>query len=309
MIRKLRLTSTVAGLVMLCFSTFTFAQNADFVNNTEPSQRIKPAPESVFKMFREAGMKPVNRTLTSAEKEKVRNAFALLPPLHQRILKQHLLSISFMDNMPNTALTSPVDPVGGIKMFNITFRGGLLNENVSEWATWKENTCFTPAADSSYKVRVEGGNMDAMIYVLLHEATHIVDVVTGITPHPEDADAVAEPTAFTKDIWRLMNKPAEPYIDSLLEQTRFRSGKPVSISLAPDVYAKLSKTPFPSLYATAAWSEDAAELVTIYHMTTRLKQPFYVVVTKNNVEVARFEPMRNQLVKARLAQLAAFYKP
>ena len=98
---------------------------------TEPAQRVKVAPESVFKMFRDAGMKPINRTLTSAEKEKVSNAFALLPPLHQRILKQHLLSISFMDNMPNTALTSPVDPVGGIKMFKITFRGGLLNENVS----------------------------------------------------------------------------------------------------------------------------------------------------------------------------------
>jgi len=309
MIMKMRLRLIVTTSIMLFISAFTFAQKGRSSDKDEPSQRIKPAPESVFKMFREAGMQPVNRTLTSAEKEKVTSAFALLPPLHQRILKQHLLSISFMDNMPNTALTSPVDPVGGIKMFNITFRGGLLNENVSEWATWKENSCFTPAADSSYKVRVEGGNMDAMIYVLLHEATHIVDVVTGITPHPEDADAVAEPTAFTKDIWRLMNKPAEPYIDSLLEQTRFRSGKPVSISLAPDVYAKLSKTPFPSLYATAAWSEDAAELVSIYHMTTRLKQPFYVVVTKNNVEVARFEPMKNPLVKARLAQLAAFYKP
>lgn len=309
MIRKLRFTSTVAGLVLLCFSTSTFAQKADVVNNAETAQRVKIAPESVFKMFRDAGMKPINRTLTSAEKEKVSNAFALLPPLHQRVLKQHLLSISFMDNMPNTALTSPVDPVGGIKMFNITFRGGLLNENVSEWATWKENTCFTQTADSSYQVRVEGGNLDAIIYVLLHDATHIVDVVTGITPHLEDADAVVEPTAFTKDIWRLMNKPTEPYIHSLLEHTRFRSGKPVSGSLAPDVYAKLSKTPFPSLYAMAAWSEDAAELVTIYHMTTRLKQPFYVVVTKNNVEVARFEPMKNPLVKGRLGQLVAFYEP
>ena len=309
MIRKLRLTWGVAAFTMLFLPTLVSAQKVTLLSQTEPAKRVKPAPKSVFKMFRAAGMKPVNRKLTSAEKEKVSNAFTLLPPLHQRILKQHLLSISFMDNMPNTALTSPVDPVGGIKMFNITFRASLLNDNVSEWATWKENSCFTPAADSSYKVRVEGGNLDAIIYVLLHEATHIVDVVTGITPHPEDAKALVEPTAFTKEIWRLMNMPAEPYIDSLLEKTRFRSGKPLSISLAPDVYAKLSKTPFPSLYATAAWSEDAAELITIYHMTTRLKQPFYVVVTNNNIEMARFEPMSNPLVKARLGQLAAFYKP
>jgi hypothetical protein len=309
MIRKLRLTWTVAAFTVLFLQKWSSAQVENAVGRTEPYQRVKVAPESVFKMFREAGMTPVNHALTTTEKEKVRNAFAHLTPLHQRILKQHLQSISFMDNMPNTALTSPVDTGGATKMFNITFRASLLDENISQWATWKENTCFTPAADSSYKVRIEGGSMDAIIYVLLHEATHIVDVVTGVTPHPKEAIAVMEPTPFTKDIWRLMNKPAEPYIDSLLEQTRFRSGKPMPVNLAPDIYNKLSKTPFPSLYAMASWSEDIAELATIYHLTTKLKQPFYIVATKNNVEVTRFEPIKNPLVRQRLAQLSSFYTP
>ena len=309
MIRKLGFKLSIAAFFMLFYSTFTFAQKLDYSLRKDPSQRIQIAPESVFKSFREAGMKPVNHTLTPTEKEKVNHAFTLLPPLHQRILKQHLQSISFMDNMPNTALTSPVDKSGATKMFNITFRASLLDEDISQWATWKENTCFKQEADSNYSVRVEGGKMDGIIYVLLHEATHIVDVVTGITPHPEDANAIVEPTPFTKDIWRLMNKPADPYIDSLLEQTRFRSGKPVPISLAPDVYSQLSKTPFPSLYAMAAWSEDIAELATIYHLTNKLNQPFYIVVTKNNVELARFEPMKNALVSQRLDQLSTFYKP
>ncbi|REA64531.1 hypothetical protein DSL64_01575 [Dyadobacter luteus] len=259
-------------------------------------------------MFREAGLKPVNRTLTTAEKEKVSNAFAHLTPLHQRILKQHLLSISFMDNMPNTALTSQLDTSGATKMFNITFRASLLEENISQWATWKENSCFTPTADSSYQLRVEGGSMDAIVYVLMHEATHIVDAVTGITPHPAENDTIVEPTLYTKNIWHTANRPAEAYIDTLLEQTRFRSGKSVPISMAPYVYSQLSKTPFASLYSMAAWSEDIAELATIYHLTTKLNQPFYIVVTKNNVELARFEPMKNALVRQRLDQLSAFYK-
>jgi hypothetical protein len=309
MITKPIVKGTFSALLILFVSTFASAQSLDSTLKEKTEHRIKPAPESVSKMFREAGMEPVNRALTPAEKEKVRNAFAHLTPLHQRILKQHLQSISFMDNMPNTALTSPVDTNGVTKMFNITFRASLLDENISQWATWKENTCFAPAADSGYKVRVEGGSMDAIIYVLLHEATHIVDVVTGITPHPEKADAVVEPTPFTKDIWRLMNKPADPYIDSLLEQTRFRSGKPVPINLTPEVYARLSKTPFASLYAMAAWSEDIAEFATIYHLTTKMNQPFYIVVTRNNVEVARFEPMKNALIRQRLDQLSSFYKP
>ncbi|QRR04148.1 hypothetical protein HWI92_10800 [Dyadobacter sandarakinus] len=258
-------------------------------------------------MFREAGMQPVNHILTKAENERVSKAFALLPPLHQRILRDHLFSISFMDNMPNTALTSPVDSVGGKKMFNITFRAGILNETISEWATWKENSCFKPD-DTHYKVHVEAGTMDAFLYVLLHESTHVLDAMIQITPHYSENDSIIAPTPFTKEIWRLSNVPEPPFVDSLLEQTRFRSGKPVSNTLAPEVYARLSKTPFPSLYATAAWSEDIAELATIYHMTSRLKQPYYIVVTRNNVEVARFEPMKNALVRSRLSQLSTFYK-
>lgn len=257
-------------LLTWCFPTIVFAQNLNSKGNSDPAERVRIAPESVFKSFREAGMKPVNHKLTPAESKKVRNAFALLPPLHQRILKKHLQSISFMDNMPNTALTSPVDTGNATKMFNITFRAGLLDENISQWATWKEKTCYQKEADSSYSVRVEGGDMDAIIYVLMHEATHIVDVITEITPHPTEANAVVEPTTFTKNVWRMMNVPADPYIDSLLEQTRFRSGKPVPIRLAPEVYAKLAKTPFASSYGMAAWSEDIAELATIYHLTTKL---------------------------------------
>ncbi|UOQ69367.1 hypothetical protein [Hymenobacter volaticus] len=309
MIRKWRFKLAMSAVATLFFSASSVAQKLNSSLQKDPSQRIQVAPESVFKSFREAGMKPVNHQLTPAEKGKVDKAFAHLTPLHQRILKQHLQSISFMDNMPNTALTSPVETGGAAKMFNITFRASLLDENISQWATWKENTCFRQEADSGYSVRVEGGNMEAIIYVLLHEATHVVDAVRNITPHPAQASAVVPPTPFTKDIWRMMNTPAEAYVDSLLEQTRFRSGKPMPIRLAPEVYARLAKTPFPSLYAMAAWSEDIAELATIYHLTAKMKQPFYIVVTKNKVELARFEPMKQMLVQQRLPQLTTFYEP
>ncbi|MEZ0612067.1 hypothetical protein ACAW74_26395 [Fibrella sp. WM1] len=296
-------------MITLWFSEFTLAQKVDATYENDPAERIQVAPEAIFTKFREAGMNPVDHKLTPAQKQKVSRAFALLPPLHRQLLKRHLHSISFMDNMPNTALTSPVDAGGLPRQFTITFRAGLLDETISEWASAKENTCFKQVDKARYTVRVEGGNMDAIVYVLMHEATHIVDAVKAITPRVDASTSVVEPTRFTKDIWRLMNVPADTYLDSLLEQTRFRSGKTVPVSVAPEVYRKLSKTPFPSLYATAAWSEDIAELATIYHLTTRLNQPFQVIVTKDNVEVARFEPMKNSLVKQRLGQLAAFYAP
>jgi hypothetical protein len=273
------------------------------------SKKISLAPESVFKMFREAGMDPVDYELTPIERTKVDAAFGVLPVLHQKILSAHLHSISFMDNMPNTALTSPVsiDDVAS-KKFNITFRAEILHETISEWATSKENSLFEKAENSSYTVSIEAGKLDAFLYVLLHEATHVVDAVLGITPHPEESFSLVEPTSFTENVWYKMNRPDAKYVDSLLEKTLFRGGGRVAISSAPEIYGVLAKMPFVSLYATASWFEDLAELEAIYHLTHKMKQPFYVVVKKDNAQFFRYEPMKNKLVKKRLHHLKKFYQ-
>jgi hypothetical protein len=245
MIGKLVFLWPTSALITLVCSGLILAQTVDTTAKNDPSQRIRIAPESVFTLFREAGMKPVNHELTPAQKEKVSQAFARLPPLHQRLLTRHLQSISFLDNMPNTALTSLLNSGDGLKRFNSTFRAGLLDETISEWASWEENTCFKRTTDSRYAVRVEGGKLDAILYVLLHEATHVVDAVMNITPQASERRALVKPTPFTKDVWRTMNVPDDKYLDSLLDQTRFRSGQPMPIRLAPDVYRKLTQTPFP----------------------------------------------------------------
>ena len=278
------------------------------VPNSDLAKRVLIAPESVFKMFREAEMNPLNHELTAIEKAKVDKAFAILPPLYQKILKGHLHSISFMDNMPNTALTSPVESSDSMQLFNITFRAGILNETISEWATQKEYSCYDRSANPDLAISIEAGDLDALQYVLLHEATHVLDAVLNITPHPEERGALVEPTPYTKGIWHKMNIPTEPFIDSLLEKTRFRSGKTVPIALAPEVYKALGKTPFASLYGMASWFEDLAELATIYHLTHKMKQPFRIVVSKDNLELYKFEPMKNKGVKKRLRQLKFFYK-
>ena len=284
------------------------AQASTQLLNSNLTERISAAPESVFKLFRKAGMSPANHALTAIEKAKVEKAFAALPPLHQKILEGHLHSISFMDNMPNTALTSPVKTPDSLKMYNITFRSGIFNETISEWATQKEYTCYEQPANPEYEIRIEAGELDAFLYVLLHEATHVVDAVLDLTPHPQDSEALVKPTPFTKNIWHKMNVPTPNATDSLLEQTRFRSGNKVSLALAPAIYEKLSKTPFVSLYGMASWFEDLAELASIYHLTKKMNQPFYVVVSKHQKEIFRLEPMKNKLVKHRLRQLKIFYQ-
>lgn len=283
------------------------AQTIKSDENLFYKDRVLKAPESVFKKFIEAGMQPTNHELTATEQAKVDKAFSILPPLYKKVLKKHLLSISFMDNMPNTALTSTLEMADSTKQFNITFRAGILNETISEWATWKEKTVFDNSANPSTEIQIDAGKLDAIQYVLLHETTHVVDAVLGFTPNAVEVDSLVAHTEFTKNIWRLFNKPTAHFTNSILEKTRFRSGKTQPIAFAPDIYNALKKTPFPSLYGMASWYEDAAELITIYHLTQKLNQPFVVYVKEKDKVLSKFEPMKNKLVKRRVKKLAFLY--
>lgn len=135
--------------------------------------RVTQTPATVLKMFTEAGQPtPTAHTLTAVEQRKLSTAFATLPPLHRRILGERLRSVSFLDGMPNTALTSTVNPEEPYRLFDITIRAAVLGEDVSEFLTQKERTCFDTTG-SSLSVSIETGQLDAIVYVLLHEATHV----------------------------------------------------------------------------------------------------------------------------------------
>ncbi|RYF95861.1 MAG: hypothetical protein EOO02_22895 [Chitinophagaceae bacterium] len=259
-------------------------------------------------MFRNAGMNPVDHPLTSIEVAIVKDAFSKLPVGILSVLEDHLENISFMDSMPNTALTSPLIPDSGLQRFNITFRAGILKETISQWATKKENTLFNKRNNPGFEIRVNGGDLNALVYVLLHEATHVADAVLKATPHPDSLDEKVLQTNYTKEAWQMMNKPLPVYIDTLLERTLFRGGAPLDIELAPEIYMRLRKTPFPSLYGMASWFEDVAELETIYHLNKVLRQPFEVMVLRNNKIISKFDPLENHLVNSRIKYLAMFYQ-
>jgi hypothetical protein len=273
--------------------------------------RIERTPDHVMKMFRDAGMSPSEHTLTKEEMSIVASAVAALPPLHQRVLKQHLKGISFLDNMPNTALTAPITSNDdSINLYHITFRAGILHQTISEWVTEKERTCFS-GGDSAISVGIEAGLLNALTYVLLHEGTHVVDGSTQLL----SADTVAgQPhmNAFTADfsngIWRNINTHKWPFTDSIVVKSRFRPGGRRYLSTeAIPVYKELVQSPFVSLYSTASWHEDVAELLTVYHLTNVYKQPFRIIIKQNGKVLQQFEPMKSAFVQKRLPLLRRFY--
>jgi hypothetical protein len=271
--------------------------------------RVQETPTSVIKMFKEAGMLPSRHQLSMAERLKVEKAFAALPPLHQRVLKEHLRSISFLDNMPNTALTSIVNTDDAYPLFDITFRAGTLTQNVSEWLTEKEHTCYE-VKGSPLSISIEAGKLDAIVYILMHEATHVVDGSLGILAGNSNTQKPVDTTkgTFTTGVWSAPTVFASPYRSKLLDSTHFRSrGKILPIDSARSLYLALERTPFVSLYSTSSRHEDLAEYLTVYDFTQKLKQPFQIIIRDKKKKVFVYEPMKSKLVKSRLRYMKFFY--
>jgi hypothetical protein len=276
------------------------------------ASRVQPTPQTVLKMFEElGGPAPMPHTLTESERRTLSAAFAALPPLHRRILTERLRSVSFLDGMPNTALTSTINPNEPFRLFDITIRAGIFRNDVSEWLTEKERTCFD-STGSPLSVSIEAGKLDAILYVLLHEATHVVDSSLGLTPAVHAGDqpsAPVRPTPFTEGIWTDRLTAASQYRDSLLEHTRFRPrGGVIPIGQAERLYIALRKAPFVSVYGSSNWYDDLAEYLTLYHLTEKLHQPYRIVLRNDGHEAFVYEPLKSDLVRRRFGQMKRFYE-
>jgi hypothetical protein len=282
---------------------------------TPLDSRVKTAPASVLAMFAAAVRPaPTVHALTDAERLKLRAAIAAMPPLHRRVLRDRLRTLSFLDGMPNTALTSTVNPEEPYRLLDITINAAILRQNVSEWLTQKERGCFD-AVGSPLSVSIDAGTkLDALVFVLLHEATHVVDMSLRITPEiprdgRPDGGGVAHRSGFTDGVWTALSTPVPRYRDPLRERVPFyRSGGPIPIDQADAVYASLRRTPFVSLYGGRNWSDDLAEYVAVFHLTEKLEQPFRIVIRKAGKEVFAYEPMKSDLVRGRIGQMNPFYE-
>jgi hypothetical protein len=269
--------------------------------------RVGETDPSVLKMFVDAGMPaPRAHVLTDAERTSLARAFTTLPPVHQRVLRERLRRISFLDGMPNTALTSMVDPDSATPVYDLTIRAGVLRESASEFLTNKERTCFD-FSGSTRTVVVEAGPLEAIVYVLLHEATHMVDGSLSLTP-VEGRNPAGDADLLTAGVWTDRLTVASAYANPLLDGLVYRrGGRPIPVSDAHKVYGALQRTPFVSLYASSNWHDDVAELVAWHHLTSRMGQPYRIVVRERDQEVLVYEPMASPLVQRRLRVLTRMH--
>ncbi|MET3722733.1 hypothetical protein [Sphingomonas trueperi] len=260
-----------------------------------------PSPD-ILNAFTRSGAKDVGpHTLTDAEWKTVDAAIAALPRLHRDVLQRHLRRISFVDasSGAGNALTSVAEPACGEGLFDLTLRAGLLGETLTGFLSGKEAGLFTDDG-SGTTVRIEAGAMPAAPYILLHESTHIVDGVLGLSRRTD--------AAFRKEAWdaegsrALAPKLAANPINGIA----WRGGAKLPIGDAANLYRGLQATPFVSLYASVAPSEDLAELVAWQQLSARWHVPLRIVVRGADGATAfAYKPLEAPAVRARMAGVSA----
>lgn len=191
--------------------------------------RVSSAQEGMLKRFSdELNVSLSAHTVTPAERVILVNALAQLTPVQREVLQNRLHAMYFIDGLPNNALTFPDGGSTAEPMYSIAVRAGALHETVSELVTRKERTLFD-SVGSELSVTVDGGTLNAMVYVLLHEATHIVDFAVGATPDP------AHPSGnhpLVSGIWRDAITPVDQYRLPLLMGIFWRTGRVMPVRLA-----------------------------------------------------------------------------
>jgi len=239
-------------------------------------------------------------------RQDVRRAIAELPAPVREAVKGKLIGIFLVRNLGTTGYTEVVvaqqgRPVAGFVVLDV----GLLRQTANEWATAKERTVFRDDGGGRLQVTLEEKSSDnsqnAIQFILLHEFGHVVSIGEGF--HPDWLDE-AKPVGAIEDYvfyalsWRKVKDGSEA---SLFEdvfperrEVRFYGEARLKSSQMAEVYRRLAKTNFVSLYAATGPFEDFAESFALYVHSRLMKKPYRVEITQGGREVFTYESCWDQ---------------
>ncbi|MBQ0166345.1 MAG: hypothetical protein KBT02_04450 [Treponema sp.] len=240
-----------------------------------------------------------NHKLTSDEKDLIQETFRTLPPVLQEALENDVYAIYFVDGMWYGALTSRIPDLNQCIIF---INPDTLSTSLSEWLTYRDNTIFSDASDTSCFVSgcgKKGEKYTGFLHTLTHELAHVYDYIDRVTPYVEDGmkDNIKADSLFY-DTWKDRTQPRNGYGTSQLEQVAFYGfGGCVSSSLAAEMLGWLSSSPFSSLYGATNWADDFAETLTYYWLNKKLGLDYEVTYLQNGQETAHFTWSESEAAK------------
>ncbi|MBS1813555.1 MAG: hypothetical protein JSS87_01635 [Acidobacteria bacterium] len=304
------LATVSSGQILTKETSSAQASKITFQTKFDPAtpleSRVNRPPEEIQQDLQKLpAPSPKLHTLSEMERSEISAVLGKLPDFSRKAIMLHVRSITFVDDFGANGTTGAENPAVPTT-FDMALRASLLHENISEFLTRKERNYYSD--DPGIRLSIAAGSMPALLYVLLHESVHVLDISNrGGKPGFPQLFPGENSDRFVRGIWENTTTMTTTYQSPLFKMSWFGTRKQQNPELAVDTYRTLAKTPFVSLYGSSNWHDDIAELVTCYYFTQILKQPYRIVVQKNNAVIYSLEPMKNPLVQARFREVVPLY--
>lgn len=234
---------------------------------------------------------PVISSSMTEMKQKVEVITKSFHPKINNLFDKYLYGIYFCEKLGGTGVTgfiydnSTGDPLGGF----IVIDSQVIQKKANDWITYKERSAFGISEISlNLKIENEIGDTveNALRYILLHEMGHVISNTLRITPDLRDVNSDYRKFPFFDQAWTSMEKSIyDKEIFPLRPSIKFYGLKADLLNLDQDwnqIYPKLEKTNFPTLYgATNALDHFAESFVSYVHCIID-NRPWELTLSKDN---------------------------
>jgi hypothetical protein len=215
------------------------------------------------------------------------------------------LVIYFIQNFKGGGMTHTVFDENHDMYITLYFNPEILRTTISEWINIRDNSMFCNDY-TEYSVSIEiSDEYNALLYILLHELSHVYDIYNNITPYTEPdlkkiSSTSKNASQFINGIWEDYCVPVDKY-DYLHDYTIsfYGIGGGMSNTKIMEIYQNINKTPFVSVYGSQNWAEDFAEVYTCYYLETHFGIEYKIKIYRNNILQMEYSPNDNDLVKRR----------
>lgn len=288
------------------------------------AERVQKMPAELLKATQDheksigitSAVRYAARTPTADDMVLFKSYLDLLPPAHQAVFAKKLLAVYLIDGFSGAGLANWVVDQKGQTYYYIILNSSLFRVSLDDWLSYKNDSQFDKSEQASPTIRVRTQtDFKALIYGLLHEGAHIVDIESGATPyfdhHHRRLIGITQKTSeFTDRVWTNWLQPA-PQSDfahriELNPYGSFPRKGSIPRAELSEMFSQLMKTPFVSFYSGASWNEDLADYVSFYHIEKKLGGSITMELLDSGNVIDLYAPIKSPWLN-REKYIQAFY--
>ena len=291
-------------------------RNYTFNPSSDLPSRIVPIPSAYLDILKKFDGRSDYESykISGQELSMFKEYLGYLPQLNRKTMQQKTVAVYFIKNFAGAGMADYVLGDNNDLYTILIVNPDVMKKTISQWQIYREQGSFVKT-EAGMRLDIDcGARYTALLYLLIHESSHIVDYVHNATPYVEPNTAELfgnkkDSRDFVGGVWDDYARPIEKYE---VKNTDKLSPYGLSPAVLPDtdmvkLYENLKKTPFVSLYGSRIWAEDFAESSTFYFLTQIMKQPYKISMYEKDKKILEYSPEENPLVSARWKQLQFLY--